>query len=456
MDSLDTTLRPGMAAAAAYPTVLPGRSAAKQAALRLVSRWRRLLIALGLLLLSILGLVIMVATAPQVQREPRPERTWAVDATVAHRTDHQPTVTLLGTLVPGRNADLRALVAGTVAEVSPAFRTGGIVREGDLLLSIEALDYELVRTEVAAQLAEARARLDEFRAAVATERQQMELRQRELARNQDLFKKGAIAAPRMEQTQLATNQQEQAFRAAEARVRQQEAVVDRLTAALRKAETDLQRTRLVAPFDGFVGQVNAETGMRLSPADRVATLSGSSGLEARVNLPTDVYGRLAADGAGIIGRQAEVIWAVGGEEFRYPATIARVIDRMDTATGGVGIFVRLEGDFLEAPLRPGAFVRVAVPDRAYSGVIQLPVNALHGDDRVYVVNGEGRLDARTVEIASRDGGSVYVRTGIEDGEQVVTTRFQEIAPGLKVTVRGAAAQETAAPADANGNGEVTP
>lgn len=459
MDSLDATFRPVVASAAsetvAAPSVGRGRinlSGIGRASWRMAKRWRRPLIPMAILLGSAVAYWTLTVTKPEVQREAKPEQVWAVDTVVAYRTDHQPTIQLLGTVAAGRWVDLRALVAGTVEEVSPVLNDGGVVREGELLMTIEPLDYELTVVETRAQLDEAKARLDEFRANVEAEeakvalaRQQLELRRRELTRNQELFKKGAIAAPRLEQTQLTVAQEEQTFtaaennwRAMEARVRQQEAVVERLGAALRKAETDLQRTRLVAPFDAFVGNVNAERGMRIGPSDRVATLSGTTALEAQVTLPTDAYGRLASDGQGILGRPAEVVWNLGGTQLSYPAHVERVIDRIDTAAGGVGIYVRLDGNFVDAPLRPGAFVQVKVPDRTYQSVVQLPPTALHGEDRVYVINAENRLDIRTVQVVSRDGGAVYIGAGLEDGDKVVTTRFQEIGPGLKVSIRGEA------------------
>ncbi|WP_114392540.1 efflux RND transporter periplasmic adaptor subunit [Oleisolibacter albus] len=429
-------------------------------------RWRRGLVALGILLAGISGLAVLVASKPEVPREARPERVWSVDAIPAAAATHQPQISLLGTMQPGRTVELRALVGGTVVAVSPALRNGGVVRAGDLLLQVEPLDYELALAETRAGLAEARARLDELRATSAAEkaklqfaRQQLDLRERDLTRSQQLFEKGTIAAPRLEQAQVAMAQERQSFTAAqndvaagEARVRQQEAAVQRLEAQLGRAEADLARTRLVAPFDGFVGRVGAEQGMRLSPADRVAELSGAEGLEAQVTLSTEAYGRLAAessDGRGVIGRPARVVWTLGSTPLVYPARVERVVDRLDTASGGVTLFVRLEGSVLDQPLRPGAFVQVEIPDRAYAAVVRLPVTALHEGGRVYVVGAGDRLEARPVTVAASSADSVYVADGLAAGDRVVTTRFQEIAPGIKVALRGAAPEKAVA-------GEVRP
>ncbi|QJE74037.1 efflux RND transporter periplasmic adaptor subunit [Aerophototrophica crusticola] len=412
-------------------------------------RYRRGLTALGILLAGVAGLAILVGTAPEVAREAKPERVWTVDAVTAARATHQPDIRLSGTLVAGRTVELRALVAGTVESVSPALRNGGVIRAGETLLQVEPLDYELGLRETRAEVQEAEARLAELRATAEAERskqafarQQLDVRERDLTRTQSLFEKGTVAAPRLEQAQVALAQERQAFaaaqnatQAADARVQQQQATLERLRAQLVKAETDLARTRLVAPFDGFVGSVNAEAGMRLSPADRVAVLSGAEGLEAEVNLPTDAYGRLVQDGQGIVGREAQVVWDMGSARITYPARVDRVADRISSATGGVGVFVRLEGNFTEQPLRPGAFVQVVIPDRRYAEVVHLPATALHGDGTVYVVGAEDRLEARKVAVAARTADSVFVASGVNQGDRVVTTRFQEIAGGVKVGIR---------------------
>lgn len=428
-----------------------------------LARWRRALMVLAILGAGIGGLALQIGLKPKVAREAPPERVWTVDTITAARGDHQPDMALSGTLIPGRTAELRPLVAGTIVEVSPALRDGGVVRAGDMLMRIEPLDYQLALDQTRAELAEAKARLDELRATAKAEKaraelasQQIVLKERELERHQQLFDKGTIAIARLEQAQMALAQERQTAAAMEnnhlagvARVRQQEAVIDRLAAQLTKAETNLARTTLTAPFDGYVGKVVAEVGMAVGAGDRVATLSGADGLEAQVNLSTEAYGRLSSAGEGLIGRPARIVWRLGSSEMAYQGTVVRVIDRIATDTGGVAIFVRLETQGLDQPLRPGAFVEVLLPDRAYRDVYPLPATALHGDGMLYTVDAEDRLTPVQVQVVSRSGDRVIIGDGLQDGQRVVTTRFQEIGPGLKVTVRNsssAALQQAETPA----------
>ena len=109
------------------------------------------------------------------------------------------------------------------------------------------------------------------------------------------------------------------------------------------------------------------------------------------------------------------------------------------ARGGVEVFARLDGVGRDGrpSIRPGAFVEVRVPDILYADVFALPDTALFGD-RVYV-NVGGKLEARPVEVAAFADDRVLVRSGIEGGDRVLTTRITEVAEGLAVREEGEAA-----------------
>jgi RND family efflux transporter MFP subunit len=420
---------------------------------RRVRRHRRGAAALAILGAGFATFGGLVATAADVPREERAERIWPVDVVLATRADHQPSVRFSGTVLPRRSLEIRPLVAGTVSRVSPSLRNGGLVRAGDVLLTVEPTDYALLSMEASAALTEARTRLSELEARVDSDRQAIELarkqlgmRRRDLARSEELFQKGVVAAPRLEQAQLAFAEGEQgvatqasSYSIQQARIGQQLAAIRRLEAQAERARVALRRTTLVAPFDAFVGKVNAEVGMQVSPSDRIAVLVGADELEVQITVPTEFYGRLVQAGEGIIGRPASIAWPMAGRDVLYPAQIDRTAESIDTASGGIGLYLRAAGGFLDQPLRPGAFVDVLLANRTLRSVVALPEAALHGENTVYVVAGNDRLAARRVDIVSRGGGFVHIGQGLNSGDKVVTSRFQEIGPGIKVAPRAARA-----------------
>ena len=400
-----------------------------------------------LVLAAVMGAVYLVRTKPVVEPLDKVEEPWLVSASQVGLTDVQPKMHLYGEIVPGREVELRALVAGEVVAVADKFVDGGSLRKGDLIVAIDEFDYRAKLDELTAQVNEAKARLEEIQArrnsysvALRRDQEMISLHQRDVKRMSDLSGRGSVSEKRLDtarmdltRQQKATEMRQSDLAAEAAHVKQQRAVINRLAVGLRRAERDLQRVRLIAPFDGFLADVQAQVGMRLSANDRVARLIDAGRLEARVTLSDRQYGRLVSVGS-VIGRMVEITWQVGPKIFVYAGRLDRVGARINSASGGVQVYIRLNDVGLNKPLRPGAFVTIAMPDRTFRKVAQLPESALYHSDTIYVIAGE-RLEKRTVELVARVGNDVLLRGEIKDGDQVVVTRFAEIGPGQKVEVR---------------------
>ena len=415
-----------------------------------MSRRRILKIVLPLLVLA--GAVLVAgylqATKPRIERaEPR-EREWPIAAATVEIADIQPEIVAFGEIVARRDVELRALVAGRVVETGPNFADGGIVREGDLLVGIDPFEYEAAVEEAKAGLAEAKAALAEAEAdlaaeeaALAEERALLEIAEREMARRADLVARGigsekdldAAAMRRGERARAAVLAERRTV-ALRARVARRQAALARGAVALDRARRALENTRLAAPFGGYLTEISAALGKRLGMNDRVARLLDLERPEARIHLSDAEYGRLVSAPRGLVGRPARVVWRAGDRIFSYRAAIGRVQGEVDPASGGVTVHAPIADAGLDAPLRPGAFVEVRIPDRVYRQAARLPEAALVGEDTVYAVV-DGRLEPRLVALLARVGNDVVVVGEIADGERIAATRFPEIGPGVKVGVR---------------------
>ena len=201
-----------------------------------------------------------------------------------------------------------------------------------------------------------------------------------------------------------------------------------------RARRDLQETQLRAPFDGFLLDTEGAIGKQVNVNDRVAHLIDAGWLEARFLLANYQFERLLAAG-DFVGTPARVNWRLGHRTFEFAATIERAESRIEAASGGVLLYARLKDTGLETLLRPGAFVEVRVPEARLTQVIRVPASALHrdGDDAVFVVR-DGRLEQLSVTALGRDGGDYLVRGQFVEQDLIVTTRFPEMAPGLRVIV----------------------
>ncbi len=393
------------------------------------------------------GYEYLLATRPTIAPQPPQETVSPVRAVPVTYSSYQPQLTLYGETVAGREVQLRALVSGEVVEASPNLREGGEVSEGNLIIRIDPLDYEVALAETRAQIAETQARLEESEAqtraqeaALERAREQLQIAERDLERAEQLVERGALSQQVLDQRRLTVSQRQDAVEQGDislsvqqARADQQRAALERLRATLRTAERNLQDTSLIAPFDAYVSEPNAEVGKVLSTNDAVATLIDKALIEARVTLSDAQYGRIVRATGGVLGRPVEVRWYVGDEPFVFEAEIVRIGSRIVAASGGVNVYARINSPLEPTPLRPGAFVEVVVPDIRYEDVVRLPQTALYNNDHVFVIE-DGRLERREVARLGGADGFVLVRGDLADGEQVAATRLARPGDGVKVRV----------------------
>lgn len=400
------------------------------------------------------GAYLLWVTRPEVAAKPARELARTVAAVAVEHGDVRPVMKLYGSIVAGREVELRPLVAGRIVEIGEAFADGGVLRRGDLIIAIDPFDAKADVAEFRARVAETAARIGEIDADLAAagrllvhDREQGEFARRDVERRERLQGTAASSVKSLDDARLALSlraqqliERQQMIDRLEAQAEQSQAVLERWRVSLGRAQRDLAETRLTAPYDGYLVDTDAGIGKRVGLGDRIAHLIDANRLEARFHLSNNEYARLLAGGGdgGFRGRAAGVVWRVGGAAFRYQAVIERVDGVIDAQSGGVDLYARIEGNDADGVLRPGAFVEVSIDDRLYRDVISLPESALHDDggggDHVYVVV-NNRLEARPVEVLLRGGNDVLLRGPLVDNELVVVTRLPEIGPGLLVAVQ---------------------
>jgi multidrug efflux pump subunit AcrA (membrane-fusion protein) len=408
---------------------------------------RLLMIAVPVLILVLasFGTYTLWASKPEPVRRPAPEKTWVVETMNVRFGDETPALKLFGEVVAGRKVDLRPLVAGRIVDVGENFLEGGVVRKGDLLVAIDPFDYEADVAEREAERDEAKARLDEIsveikgvRAQLKHDEAQLSIRRRDVARRKKLRGSGASSIKSLDDARIALIDNEQrltdrksAVATWSAKRMQQEAKIAGFEVAVRRAQRDLEETRLVAPFDGFLLNVEAEVGKRIGTGDRVANLIDAGRLEVRFHVSNATFARLRAN-QGYVGRVAQVRWQGDETGSPFEAVLEREGSEIETASGGVNLFARLRNLGPETAIRPGAFVRIEVPGQTYRGVVRLPERSVDEGNTVYVVK-EDRLSARKTEVLARYGTDILVRGGIKNGERVLVTRLTEVGTGVRVT-----------------------
>lgn len=358
---------------------------------------------------TVVIVVVMAVTRPQLAPVDLPERVWPVEVSKVELHDEQPMLELFGDVVAGRRSELRALVPGTIVEVGPGFREGAFVAEGELLVQIDPFDYRNDVAEQTALLAEAKANL--------------ETKRRDLGRVRELFAEKNVSEQALDDAQLA--------------LEQQQASLEQRRIGLARAKRALRDSRLTAPYAGVLSGVSVDLGKRLSVSDKVADVIDTERLEVLFTLSNAQFGRIVESGEQVVGRPVEVFWQVGKDKLSYQATVERVGAEIDSTTGGVELYATITPDALTL-LRPGAFVWVRIPDKHYRQVFRAPESVLYGGDIVYVVK-ENRLVARPVRVLGYAGADILFEASgeppVRDGDSVVVTQIREGGEGVKVEIR---------------------
>jgi RND family efflux transporter MFP subunit len=195
----------------------------------------------GVLPLVILAIAFLIgsyllATKKQLVPVAPEERVWAVDVIPASYADVQPELTLYGQIAASRSSELRAQVAGRIIDVSQNFRDGGIVEQGDLLVTVDPFDYETA-------LAEQRSILKEAEIAV---------------------RQSGRKYQRAVELHAENNVSDEFLDDAELNLRQQEARLEQQQIAVKRAERDMRETLVLAPFSGVVSNPDVSWVSRLA------------------------------------------------------------------------------------------------------------------------------------------------------------------------------------------------
>jgi multidrug efflux pump subunit AcrA (membrane-fusion protein) len=421
------------------------------------------LISLTLGLFVWAGSTIYASLQARWAEEGRPsiarERVFSAEVLTLVLQDARPLLTAFGEINSRRTLELRAPAAGTVLELAEGFENGGEVTAGALLLRIDPAEAQSALDVTATDLREAENTLAETEAAVELAREdveaarvQAELRDRALARQQDLLERGVGSAATVETAELAAASahqavlsRRQALAQAEAQLDQAGTALDRRRIALAEAERVLAETELRAEFAGVLADVTVVQGRLVNRNEQVATLIDAQALEVSFRVSTAQYARLLDEDGRLPRADVTVVLDVLGFDVTAPARLTRESGAVEEGQSGRLLFAEL----LETRgFRAGDFVTVQLQEPELQQVAVLPATALDAEGRVLVLGEEDRLEEAQVTLLRRQGDNVIIRAPPHlEGAEVVTARSPALGAGIRVTPLRPAVEGAEAPAE---------
>jgi RND family efflux transporter MFP subunit len=319
-----------------------------------------------------------------------------------------------GRLEAVESVDIRPRVSGYITEIH--FEAGAIIKKGDLLYVIDPRPYQA----------------DFDRAAAEFERMQAQLKlaQIELDRAKDLRTKNTISASEFDQKAATYQGSSAAARSAEA--------------AKNSAALNLEFTEIKSPIDGRVSDARITLGNLVQPGagpeSVLTTVVSVDPIYAKVDADENAilkYVKLSDEGKRVSARTAKIpaFLELGNETgFPHEGYIDFVDNRLDPGTGTVRARAVLK-NWNPNLITPGFFVRVRVAGATPYRAALVPdkvISSQQGVKYVFVVKADNTLERRGIEAGTMFEGKRIVKSGLKDGEKVVSTRLQLIQPAMTV------------------------
>jgi RND family efflux transporter MFP subunit len=320
-------------------------------------------------------------------------------------------VSSYGVIKPKYETTIVAQVSGEIVELSDAFVRGGLIKKDQLLARIDPNDYHAALIDAQADMASARAALEK------------EVAQGKVAERE--WKQITDTSP----TELSLRKPQLA---------QELARVKSAQAAILRAERNLQRTEIRAPYDAMINSREIGLGSFVGVGSEIGMLLGTDIAEVRLPVADNQLQFLVAQ-----GEQAKVklIGTYSGQEIQWQAEIARSEGVIDSNSRMSYLVAEIHDPYLlqqntrenELPLRFGSYVQAKILGIEVDNATVVP-RYLVVNNSVAILNNESKLHYAKIHILREQGGNVIVSDGLIDGDKLIVSALDYPVAGMKLTL----------------------
>ena len=377
------------------------------------------LISIAILASAVGGAFVMVQTRAAPTQMEREIPVLLVDAIEARREPVFFRVNTQGAVTPRTESNLVSEVSGQIVEVASNYVAGGFFRKGELLLRIDPRNYQSalksaqanvarVQTQVAKENALANFALDDWKTL------------RDLNAST-----GPISDLALRKPQLA------------------EAIAESISAeaALEKAQEDLNRTSIRAPYDGMVQEKRADVGQYVNTGSQLALIFATDYAEIRLPITQRELALIdlpSADGSSL-PLPVTLTSRVGTILHTWQGLIVRSEGVFDSASRVLYVVAQVEDPYNQSGrngelLRIGTFVTASIQGRFGGALFTIPRHALQRGETLWIIDERQKIYPRDVQIVSTDEEYAYVDGGLVNGDRYTITPIDQPLPGMPVRV----------------------
>ncbi len=304
----------------------------------------------------------------------------------------------VGRLVPFREVTIASEVGGVIRSYTADI--GDEVDNDFVLVEIDPEDYRLAMNEALANQAAARSQLD--------------MAKKSHNRAETLLPRKVISLDSFEKSEAE-------FKASLAAVAQTKALVD-------IGRQRLKKTRITAPFKGFISARHIEVGQTIAPGQPVMSLSDLNSMRAIVHLAEHDYVHLD-------NQDPVLITVAAFPDMEFNGSIHRIGIKADERTNTFTAEILVKNPDLL--FKAGLTARVLLTVNNIPDAVMIPQSAvLYRENRkeVFVVNPDDTAAPRTIKLERSSGNFVQILEGLTPGDTLIVTGGQYLEPGDKVKI----------------------
>jgi multidrug efflux system membrane fusion protein len=338
-----------------------------------------------------------------VAQAPRAERNVPVDVATAVKKRVPVRVDLLGSVTPIASVAVKTRIDTEILGVH--FQDGALVRQGDILFTMDARAIE--------------AQLHQAEGTLAKDQAQLEGAERDVRRYTDLVSKGATPVTNLDnsKTQVATFQ----------------GAVKADQASIENLKVQIGYCTIRAQISGHVSMAAVKVGNFVRAADLtpIATIIQTAPVYVTFSLPQRSLPELRA---ALANESANIEAIVPGDPRKANGQVTMIENTVDQTTGTVPVRATMPN--ADEILWPGTLVTVRLNFREEEAVTvpSIAVQVSQAGSYVFVIK-DGVASVQPVKVARTLGSETILESGLDGGESVVTEGQLLLNTGTKVSAR---------------------
>jgi len=376
---------------------------------------KQTILILIVIVLAATGAYWLTTHKPEIKKHTKKPNIPAVQVTTINQQNYTTTVYSSGVVEARTQTNLVAEVAGKITLIGKAFQEGNYLQKNNLLLKISDTDYLNNISIAKAEIAQSQLALQE------------QIAQRNLAKQDwDLFgeKRRKPSELAMRTPHIASAKA--ALQAAKTRINQ--------------ANTQLARTKILAPYNGRVLSRNVDIGQYVTPGTVLGKIFATDYIEVRLPLSLKDYELLNipehyqnADKPRLENLPSVIFYTHKQEKdkHQWQGQIVRTSAALDSNTRQLSVIARINKPFEKRSsnrslVKLGQFLQAEIIGKQLSNVFVIPNTAIHNRENIYLFSPTN--DSHTQNTDNTKDPSPPVKNNKADKETKTITGILKIKP----------------------------